>query len=349
MSSNILIAGAAGYIGGAVVAALVSGDRVPAGNLFAAARTEEQVKSLDSFGINVLQLDLQDEQAVVEAVLQNKIDIVIQTASSIDPHPAIHLIKALGKRHEVTGKDTYHIHSSVTTGYSKENGWPYGEIKDGDQVYKMEKELNSDFPIWTTNTAITELAKAQGVTSFIVGVPFVYGTGAGPWKKLSQNIPAITKASIAQKQVYKFDKDSAFLAVHISDIAEYYVLLLAKILQGEKIPSGENGYYFAVAHRAGWWEVVQGLADALYARGLVDTPKVEVWPSDEMAAKTLGFPRQFIRLMYTAHATVNYTDRYPLGWKPRWDRKRFLETLDDEIAATIQYDKGSTLFDAVKD
>lgn len=37
--------------------------------------------------------------------------------------------------------------SSVTTGYSKEGGWPFGSIKDGDPVYKLEKELNDEFPI----------------------------------------------------------------------------------------------------------------------------------------------------------------------------------------------------------
>ncbi|KAJ8121699.1 hypothetical protein O1611_g10030 [Lasiodiplodia mahajangana] len=142
MSSNVLVTGAAGFIGGSVVAALLSGNaHFPAKNLFAAARGEEQVQSIQSLGIKALQLNLQDEQSVTEAVLQNEIDIVIHTASSIDTRLAIHLIKALGERRKATGKDTYHIHSSVTTGYSKEGGWPYGEVKDGDSVYKLEKEL----------------------------------------------------------------------------------------------------------------------------------------------------------------------------------------------------------------
>lgn len=40
------------------------------------------------------------------------VDIVVHTASSIDAQQAIGLIKALGKRGEITGKDTYHIHVS---------------------------------------------------------------------------------------------------------------------------------------------------------------------------------------------------------------------------------------------
>ncbi|KAI1733606.1 hypothetical protein F4680DRAFT_394717 [Xylaria scruposa] len=349
MASNILVTGAAGYIGGSVLAAFLSANiRLPTKNLFAAVRTEEQAQSLHSLGINVLRLNLQDEKEVAEAVVQNEIDIVVHTASSIDARLAIHLIKALGKRHDVTGKDTYHIHSSVTTGYSKEGGWPYGTVKDNDAVYKLEKELNDDFPIRKTNTAITELARERGVTNFIIGVPFVYGTGAGQWKKLSQNIPATVKAAIALKTTYKFNEDSNFAAVHISDLADYYVLFVKKILQGEKLPSGEDGYYFSVAHEASWWNMTQSLAKVLYARGLVTEPTAKVWPSDDMAAEALDLPRQFVRLMHTARVTIDYKSGYPLDWHPKWDEQRLLASMDEEVDATLQYDKGrTTLFDSL--
>ncbi|KAI1312330.1 hypothetical protein F5Y03DRAFT_339868 [Xylaria venustula] len=347
---HILVTGAAGYIGGSVVAALLSENAYfPANNLFAAVRTEEQAQSLEPLGVNVLRLDLQNEKEVTEAVLQHEIDIVVHTASSIDFRLALNLVSALGKRRAITGKDTYHIHSSVTTGYSKEGGWPYGTIKDGDTVYKLEKELDDGFPIRKTNTVITELAKDQGVKSFIVGVPFVYGTGAGTWKKLSQNIPATVKASIKLKTVYKFDQDSNFVAVHISDLAEYYVLLVKKILQGEKLPSGEEGFFFAVAHEAGWWDITQALASALHARGLVTDPTAKVWPSDDLAAEALELPRQYVRLMHTARVTIDYKNGYPLGWKPKWDEQKLLASMDEEVEATLQLDKGrSSLFDVLK-
>ncbi|KAI8623861.1 NAD(P)-binding protein [Xylariaceae sp. FL1651] len=351
MSLKILITGAAGYIGGSVVAALLSRQSatISPKNLFAVARTEEQVRSLSSLGVNVLQFDLHEEQAVTEAVVRNEIDIVVHTASSIDPSLAVNLINALGKRRVITGKDTYYIHSSVTTGYSKEGGWPYGTVKDTDSVYKLEKELDDEFPIRKVNVSLVEQAKAQGVTSFIIGVPFVYGTGTGQWKKLSQNIPASVKASIALKSVYKFDEDSNFALVHISDLADYYVLFVEKILQGEKLPSGENGYYFAVAHEASWYEVTQSLADALYGRGLVTESKVKIWPSDDMAAESLDLPRQYVRLMHTARVTINYQDGYPLGWQPSWNKQKLLASMDEEIAATLAHDKGKTsLFDALK-
>jgi len=45
----------------------------------------------------------------------------------------------------------------VTTGYSKEGGWPYGPVKDGDPIYKLEKELNDGFVIRTVSFILPPL------------------------------------------------------------------------------------------------------------------------------------------------------------------------------------------------
>lgn len=73
MSSNVLVTGAAGFIGGSVITALLSGNApLPAKNIFALVRSDEQEQSLQALGIRVLQFDLLNEEAVIEAVLQNE-------------------------------------------------------------------------------------------------------------------------------------------------------------------------------------------------------------------------------------------------------------------------------------
>jgi hypothetical protein len=89
-------------------------------------------------------------------------------------------------------------------------------------------------------------------------------------------------------------------AAHISDLVALYNLLLEKCLLKEPIPTGEHGYYFAMAHRAPWWEVMHRLAKALYTRGLVSEPEVYTWPSDAMAAEYLQLPELYIRAMGTS-------------------------------------------------
>lgn len=76
--------------------------------------------------------------------------------------------------------------------------------------------------------------------------------------------------------------------------------MVEKILLKEPMPSGEEGYYFAMAHRQPWWDVLQRIAESLHARGLVESPEVKTWPSDEMAAESLGYPLMFVRALGTS-------------------------------------------------
>jgi hypothetical protein len=39
---------------------------------------------------------------------------------------------------------------------------------------------------------------------------------------------------------------------------------------------------------------------------------------------------------------------YALGWQPKWDKERFLESMDDEIRAVLELDTvKATLFDSL--
>lgn len=79
----------------------------------------------------MIQLDLSNETAVMEAVVSNEsmsnpnaskagrshilVDTVVHTASAIDSRVVTNLIKALGQRREATGEETYFIHVSLAT------------------------------------------------------------------------------------------------------------------------------------------------------------------------------------------------------------------------------------------
>ena len=88
--------------------------------------------------------------------------------------------------------------------------------------------------------------------------------------------------------------------MHISDLTALYGQIIQKILQKEAIPSGTEGYYFALAHDLQWWEVLDRLAIALKARGLVTDSKTEVWPSDEFAAESFGVPVAFVQALWNS-------------------------------------------------
>lgn len=98
-------------------------------NIFAVVRTEEQAQKLIAakLGVNVVQFDLADQQAVAEAIVENKsmshplgyrnsttndflVDLVIHTAGVIDHQPLSNLIKGLGELRATTSKDVYFVH-----------------------------------------------------------------------------------------------------------------------------------------------------------------------------------------------------------------------------------------------
>lgn len=70
------------------------------------------------------------------------------------------------------------------------------------------------------------------------------------------------------------------------------------ILQKRALPAGMSGYYFTVSHSVQWWDILDRLAAAMHARGLVDEPTTKVWPSDAFAAEALGVPINFAHSMW---------------------------------------------------
>ncbi|KAF2877675.1 hypothetical protein BDV95DRAFT_602040 [Massariosphaeria phaeospora] len=347
MSQNILITGAAGYIGGSVLAAFISQETgaLCTATLHAAVRSDEQVQALSKLGINIVKVDLDDEGAVRDVVLNNKIDIVVHTATSILPRPAAHLITALGERRKATGGHAYYIHTGIATMYSVEGGWKDGEVRDTDAIYEYDKEIEGMNPARQTSNVVVEQAAIHGVKSFNIVLPQIYGRGTGEWRKLSVNYPAFIRTSIEHKIVHKFDVDSNPPATHISDITTLYTLLTSACLQGTPISSGRSGYYFAVAHRAPQYLVMDLLARGLHERGLVSSPTARVWPSYDAAAKALGWPALYIKAMGTFSGELIPVNPGKVGWRPQWDEKRFLENIDEEIDAVKELDTvKSTLF-----
>ena len=88
--------------------------------------------------------------------------------------------------------------------------------------------------------------------------------------------------------------------MHDSDLSALYGQIVEKIIRGEGLPSGTEGYYFALAHDLHLWEVADSLAVALHARGLVEDPKTQIWPSDEAAAEALKVPVQFVQPLWNS-------------------------------------------------
>ncbi|KAH9206114.1 hypothetical protein DL95DRAFT_488492 [Leptodontidium sp. 2 PMI_412] len=338
MSSNILVTGAAGYV-----------------RVTATVRSDEQAKFLSESGINVLQLDLTDEKAVIDGIVKHNsellmFNIVIHTASSLDPRLAFNLLTGLAEQQKASGSKAYFIHTSGLSAFLPKTGWPEGEMKDSDSIFETEKQFAESFALRKNHIDITEAAKALGIASFIVVPCTVYGKGTGQWNQLSVIFPITIQASIKQKSVSKFPEDGKCAGVHISDLTNLYGLIVKNILEGSGalIPNGMHGYYVAIAHEMSRWETLNRLAAAMKARGLVASSETQVWTSDEAAAEATGVPAMFVDILFNSSANIIADNAFKLGWKPKWDETRFLDNIDDEIMSVLELGKAkSSLVDSL--
>jgi nucleoside-diphosphate-sugar epimerase len=94
------------------------------------------------------------------------------------------------------------------------------------------------------------------------------------------------------------DGTGAWDAVHIQDLAPLYELLLAKVLQGEYIPSGKEGIFFSETGDYTWMQLAEGLAKELHRQGILKTTDVkhlnlqeaaEQWGNGSIQYAELGF------------------------------------------------------------
>ncbi|OAQ65933.1 nad dependent epimerase dehydratase family protein [Pochonia chlamydosporia 170] len=345
MIHNLLITGAAGYIGGSVLADFVgrsSDSAIGKANISAIVRREEQIERLQKLGITVICVDLLDEVAIHDIVQSHKIDTIVHLASSHDARIASFLIKALGRRGQDTSTETHFIHASGTTAFAPEAGWPLDITQDTSDIYRTEKKIASDNVIRLTDITVIEEGKANGVATYIVVIPSVYGTGSGEFHTLSIALPMFVRASVKDQRVCRYNKSGKPGAAHISDIVTFYGLLVEKILENKPVPKNENGYYFAVAHKILSQQLMQQIAERLYDLGLVTEPTTYLWPSDETAGASLGLPPQIAHLMGTHSTELVPVKPYELGWKPQWTEEKLFLNLGQEIRDIMELDSATT-------
>jgi hypothetical protein len=151
--------------------------------------------------------------------------LVINNATSIDPKIASNLISGLQNQRETTGKGVFFIQTTGLSAFDENTNWPFGEVKDTDNVYDLERQSRETYIVREVDAFVIEQSKKAGVTSFLIFPPtlrklhlLLYhqfqfwkytdriqdGRGSGTWNQLSPQIPALIQASINYKQVYKF-------------------------------------------------------------------------------------------------------------------------------------------------
>ncbi|KAK0119249.1 hypothetical protein ONS95_008100 [Cadophora gregata] len=249
--TRILVLGATGYIGGSILTELIDKNAEDRYVLSALVRKPYQASILADAGVNPLIFkDLDDFDVIREAAKDH--DIVIAAASARHLDCAKACITGLGDQaRSNSGKETHYIHISGT---SNLGDWPvtgdridtkvYSDVDD--DIFEIEKNFpDSHSPVRDVDLAVVDLGEKEGVKTYVVAAPLIFGRGTGSFTLGVGQVHQMTQLSLNKKQsVMLGDGSGIWSRVHILDLTDLFTLLIRAILDGKALPTGKTGYYF---------------------------------------------------------------------------------------------------------
>jgi nucleoside-diphosphate-sugar epimerase len=161
------------------------------------------------------------------------------------------------------------------------------------------RESREQYAQRTTDLVAIDTGLEQDVRTYLIMSPTIYGLGTGLFNQKSIQLPTILRTAIKKGHVDVVgDGTGAWDAVHVQDLAPLYELLLAKVLEGEDVPSGKRGIFFSETGDYTWMQMAQGLADELQRQGVLQSNEVkhlslkeaaEQWGNGSVQYAELGF------------------------------------------------------------
>jgi nucleoside-diphosphate-sugar epimerase len=289
---RVFIAGATGYIGGAVAARLLAdGHRVSG-----LARSEEKAAALDERGVTPIRAELWDLAAVAQAA--RDADAVISAANADDSVVAQLLVDTLRE----TGKTLIHT-SGTSVAADRALGEPGGKLftEDTPLAPLPERRLRVEI-----ERIIIEGA-ALGIRSMVIRPALIYGRGRG-LNPHSHQLPQLLRVARQRGRPAHVGRGlNVWSNVHIDDVAELYVCAL------HEAPPGS--VFFCENGEASWRDMAAAIGQSI---GLAEAPE-PLSLEESLRAFGIGAVTSF-----GSNSRVSAEKaRRMLGWKPSagtiWD------------------------------
>ncbi|RFU26460.1 hypothetical protein B7463_g9895, partial [Scytalidium lignicola] len=330
--TKILLTGATGYIGGAILDALLDEDYVTLNrsNITCLVRGEKNAKAFASKGVNTVLFNSLDNTEVLANVASQH-DIVIHAASGFHTLSARALLLGLAQRKKKTGKEVYYLHTSGTSNVGDrpltkeyiETRFPLSDKEIN--IYEYEKMRDETVPYAqrTSDVVVTEVGQEYGVKTYILMSPSIYGIASSPLHEFSHT-PKLIRLSLELGQAPVVGDGSAIWDhAHITDVARVYKLIVAKILEGADIPNGKNGTYFIQQGEHSWRELSQRVAEAGVALGALKTTELRSLTIQEGAEKLAGGRSLLGEIGWASNSRTRGVLARELGWEPKKTRADF--------------------------
>ena len=341
---KVFITGATGYIGGEVLYQILNLNY----NFDITALVRNQAKSeklLKSTNNKVKTAigDLDDLQ-LIEKYAQES-DIIINTAD-VDHVPSAEVLyKALTSKKT----PTYLIHTSGTSilGDSLREGKRpskkvYSDVKNIEEINSLPLEQ----PHRPVDKIILDISEKNPIVYTVVVSPSnIFGQSNGYDKIISAQIPLLASLSVKNSQAFSvFDGNYIWSRVHIKDLGDLYLLLLDKLLKGENISKGKQGYYFGsytvenevnvseepVDIEIVWRKVSEKVGQELYKKKLISKEEVaELKP--EQIVKIPG-SIDFAPYLWGTNSRSRGDNGIRVGWKPKYTgSKTYWDSIEEDV------------------
>ncbi|KAJ3740587.1 NAD-P-binding protein [Lentinula detonsa] len=346
----VLLTGASGYLGGSLLVYLLHKFNLRSQNikLFTLVRKAEQVGKVLELGGDVTPLvgDVQDAEGIKKLVIDNSVSVVLETVDARQFAVAKPFIEALTIVKERLNVPVHFIHTSGAKMFSSHVGVDQSTfLKDDGDVYATMARLDTRHPVMkqfvSLNNQIIDFAENNGVRSYIVAPPMVYGPGTGFGNKVSIQIVALVRVARALGQLYQVDNtDTIWPLMHIDDQVTLYVTVLSNLLRLQA-PYGKNGIYFSENGTFGWRSLSLAVINALRNRNSIGIiHKLPVATDEDLIAmgEVLDCNVGMVPVSLAGNCLIRGNNARKLGWAPQHDVEHLMSNVDNEVAFIVKED-----------
>lgn len=241
----------------------------------------------------VLFRDLDDSEFLAAAASEH--DIVIHTASGFHLGSALALVAGLGARKKATGSLVHYVHvkefhlsnmgfENLLTRPQTSGTWSLGysdgplfvsgvPLSDTNDMYGFLKMLEAHSSNQQRKTLLetVDRSELEGVEAHCLLPPDVYGFSLGPFHRQPPFAQDLIRGCLERGRP-EFVEGSGTGYVCVRDLADLYVLIVRRIVEGKEVPSGRKGILFAEMEYRNWLQVAFDIGSA----GTL----LEIWEAD---------------------------------------------------------------------
>ncbi|EGX51788.1 hypothetical protein AOL_s00043g807 [Orbilia oligospora ATCC 24927] len=312
---KVFLTGGTGYIGGAILTALL---RSPDLEVTTLVRSESAIETLTSL-LRILN-SLRD-------LRRN----AFNCASANDLPAAEALINGLSESGE--GGKRIFVHTSGTSAFATYNdgdeaGRAFDDTEDLVGVLK-EWDEREQYGHRTVTLKVVELGTEKGVSTYTIVPPMICGQTAAIIPRLSVQLPPLIRTAIETKKAHFIGSGNAIWSnVHITDLANLYELILRCALSGVA-KSGYDGIYFASNGEKSWKDIAYGVKEAVEALERWDGGKVglESWTVEDAAGIEGVNGVRDAKLAFGSNVITVPNKALKLGWKPAFGGEAVVDSM----------------------